>query len=253
MHTDKRSSRRAIRRAAMLCCGGLFALAAPVRAHAQGQKSACTILCTPNLSFNAAAIRSHIFSKPMVRDLSTGAVKEVPSATNLELQLFVSVPTVLARTSLYMTAQWLPNATATSNPFTEYTASTLGGDVRANTPSLSFGADFDVLRKKHMGGAFNLVVYAADLFSKAARPDDMSDYTHKLDLGTYTTIYPFFWLADGNALKRSGLYAYVTLDYVATGLPRAGDEVPKGQRVYVTSARPAALIIGAGLPIAPLF
>ncbi len=149
MHTGERSSRRASTRATIVCCGALFALAAPVRA--QQQKSSCTILCTPNLSLNAAAVRSHIFSKPMVRDLSTGAVKAVPSATNLELQLFLTVPTVLARTSLFMTAQWLPNATARSNPFTEYTASTLGGDVRANLPSLAFGADFDVLRKKNMG------------------------------------------------------------------------------------------------------
>lgn len=81
----------------------------------------------------------------------------------------------------------------------------------------------------------------------------MSDYTHKLDVGTYVNVYPFFWLADRNALKRSGLYGYVTLDYVATGLPRVADVVPKGQRVYLTSARPGALIIGAGLPIAPLF
>jgi len=40
------------------------------------------------------------------------------------------------------------------------------------------------------------------------------------------------------------------LDYVATGLPKAGDEVPVG-RVFESDARPTSLIAGLSLPVTP--
>ena len=43
---------------------------------------------------------------------------------------------------------------------------------------------------------------------------------------------------------------YGILDYVATGLPSAGDEVPLG-RVFVTGARPLALVAGLAFPLTP--
>ena len=43
---------------------------------------------------------------------------------------------------------------------------------------------------------------------------------------------------------------FALLDYVATGLPRAGDEVPVGRR-FLDDARPTSLILGFTLPITP--
>ena len=57
---------------------------------------------------------------------------------------------------------------------------------------------------------------------------------------------------NGCAAHKSGFYLYANLDYVATGLPKAGDDVPKGVRTFLTGAKPAVLIVGVGMPIAPL-
>jgi hypothetical protein len=45
---------------------------------------------------------------------------------------------------------------------------------------------------------------------------------------------------------------FVILDDVLTGLPHAGDDVPQGERVFLTAARPATLIAGVSIPVAPL-
>lgn len=231
----------------------LAVTATPSIVAAQQRQHHCSSICTPSVSLNVAVLRSHIFGGPQVRTLATGRVSRIPSTSNLELQLFVAAPTVIPHVGLFFTTQWLPNAEARSNPFTEYSATALGGTVRANMPSVTLGGDLQLVPKTSTGGALAVVLYAGDLFSQASRPHDRSAYTHKLDLGGYVTLYPFFALPKRSPLARTGLYLYATLDYVATGLPKAGDEVPAGERVYVTGARPAALVAGAGFPIAPLF
>ena len=39
--------------------------------------------------------------------------------------------------------------------------------------------------------------------------------------------------------------------WVATGLPHAGDEIPPGERVFLTGAKATSLIVGASVPLAP--
>jgi hypothetical protein len=87
-----------------------------------------------------------------------------------------------------------------------------------------------------------------DLFSQSARPSDASSYTHKLDLDLVAHAHAFEWTPPRTYLHRVSLFAI--LDYVATGLPRAGDQVPQG-RLFLTDARPLSLIAGVALPITP--
>lgn len=42
-------------------------------------------------------------------------------------------------------------------------------------------------------------------------------------------------------------------DYAATGLPKAGDQVPLGERVLVDNAHSASLEVQLSFPLAPLF
>jgi hypothetical protein len=217
------------------------------------QQESCTIVCAPTLSFNVAAVRSHVFGSPKVRNDTTGVVSELPSKTNLELQFFLAAPTAVQHLSAFVTATWLPNAKTAANPFTEYTASQLGDQVRANHVSLSMGALGDLVPKSLTHGVFALQAYVADLLSPAARPGDESAYTNKLDLGGVALLYPFTMLGATSAARKSGVYLYANLDYVASGLPRKGDDVPRDVRTFVTDAKPAALVLGAGIPIAPLF
>jgi hypothetical protein len=220
-----------------------------IPAAAQGDAKPCSFVCAPSLSFDIAANVSHIGMRPKVRSLSTGVVTPLPSTTNTELLLLVAAPTAIPRTSLFTSLQWLPSASATRNPFTEYTAGELGDTrIRANNLSATFGVSVTAVDDKLTRGWGTLAAYAGDLFSNAARPGDKSEYTHKLDLGLNASVTPFSHSVPKYAWLH-GVSAIAILDFVATGLPKAGDEVPRGTRVFVDNAHALTLIAGVGLPI----
>jgi hypothetical protein len=95
-------------------------------------------------------------------------------------------------------------------------------------------------------GWLDAAANVGDLYSQAARPDDRSAYTHKLDLDLLTHVHAFARTPEHGYLHDVSLFAL--LDYVATGLPSAGDEVPTTRR-FLSAARPAALIVGLALPL----
>jgi hypothetical protein len=227
---------------------------AGLAAHTLGaqQSKPCTIVCAPTVAFNISGNKSHVFGSPTVRNDTTGAVSKLPSKTNLQLQIFMSAKTQMDRLSLFAAATWLPSATTRANPFTEYTASQVGEDIKANHVNLSFGVLGDLVPAKMTHGWLALQAYLGDLLSPAARPNDASAYTHKLDLGGVALLYPFGGMDTASIAHKSGLYLYGNLDYVATGLPKKGDDVPRGVRTFLTNAKPAVLIFGVGMPIAPL-
>lgn len=215
------------------------------------QPKPCTIICAPTVAFNIAANKSHVFGSPTVRNDTTGVVSKLPSTTNLQLQFFTSANTQIDRLSAFFAVTWLPTAKTRANPFTEYTASQVGEDIKANQVSVSMGGLVDIIPARMTHGYAALQGYVADLVSPAARPQDASAYTHKLDLGGVGLLYPFAGMDSASPAHKSGIYVYANIDYVATGLPKAGDDVPKGVRTFVTGAKPAVLVIGAGIPIAP--
>jgi hypothetical protein len=227
------------------------AVAVPLTPAGAGAQGSCTSICSPQLLFRPGLIRSHVFGGPTVTDLATGKVHKLPSRTNLQLQLLVTAATLVPRTHVNLAVQWLPNARATTNPFTEYSSADEGSTIHANTPSVAMNVSVDALTPKETGGWGGVSGYVGDLFSTAARPGDNSDFTHKLDLGVAGSVNVFNWLPQSNWLH-GAVSAYAILDYVATGLPKAGDVVPKGVRRFDTAARPAALLAGLSIRLAPL-
>jgi len=195
-----------------------------------------------------AVIRTHLFGGPSVRSLATGVERRLPSTSDFELIVSVAARTAVPRLSLVGSVQWLPNASEQRNPFTLYTASELGESVRANAPTVTMGASVSLLPAAATQGLLDLAANVGDLYSQAARPNDKSAYTHKLDLDLVAHLHAFAWAPPATWLHRVTVFSI--LDYVATGLPRAGDEVPVG-RVFETDARPASLIAGLSLPITP--
>lgn len=212
------------------------------------QPSHCVVLCAPTVSLMPSMIRSHLFGGPMVETMATGAQHRLPGTTNMEMIFVVGAKTALPRVSAFTSVQWLPNASEARNPFTLYTASELGGPVHANAATVTLGLSGSVITAKQTAGVLDLNANVGDLFSQAARPEDTRAYTHKLDLELLTRWHTFSWTAARTFVHRVTLVGI--LDYVATGLPHAGDEVPKG-RLFVSRARPAALIVGLSLPITP--
>lgn len=230
------------------CIVGILSVAV-VAQPAPAQAQHCALICAPMFSFTPALIRSHLFGNARVRSLSNGSATDIPSTNNAELVLGVGAPTVIPRLSMVASFQWLPTAADGTNPFTEYTATQLDAKVRANTPSLTLGASISAVEPTATRGWLGLSAYVADLYSAAARPRDGSAFTHKLDLGLSASPGVFNW-----APKRTRVHnvtGTAILDYVATGVPRAGDEVPAGERGFVTGARPAVLILGRLIPVAP--
>ncbi len=220
----------------------------PSASAAAQQQQQCKLLCSPTLAIEPTAITSHLFSQPRVRAIGTGTVESLPSTTNLQIIVATSVKTLWPRVSLYGSIQWLPNATEARNPFTLYTASDLDTrKIRANAPTASGGLSLSLLEATDTRGWFSIDAHVGDLYSNAARPNDNGSYTHKLDLGLVGQWNAFAWLPKHTYVHGAALFAL--LDYVATGLPKAGDEVPKGERVFLDDVHTASLITGLSIPL----
>jgi len=225
----------------------LAGAAVPLAAQSAGAPTSHQ-LCAPAVTLMPGVVRTHLLRGPLVRNTGTGAVTRLPASTNMQVIVALAARTGIPRLSLVASAQWLPNAAAGRNPFTLYTASDLGTHVRANAPTLVAGGSLALVAPSSTAGWFDAALNAGDLFSQAATPDDRSAYTHKLDLDLVTHLHVFSALPKHDYLAR--VSAYAILDYVATGLPRAGDEVPLG-RVFVSGARPLALLAGFAFPLTP--
>jgi hypothetical protein len=208
----------------------------------------CRIVCAPTLSLMPGLLRTHLRGGPLVRSNATNAERRLPSSSAMEIIVSASARTAVPRLSVFGSVQWLPNASAQRNPFTLYTANELGEQVRANAPTATAGLSVSLIPASTTGGWFDVAGNVGDLFSQAARPGDASAYTHKLDLELATHVHAFDRVPARTYLHRASLFGI--LDYVATGLPRGGDEVPVGRR-FVTDARPLALIAGISLPLTP--
>jgi hypothetical protein len=230
--------------------GGLVCIPFAVAALGAQQPHHCKLVCAPALTLMPGVIRTHALHAPRVRELATNQIVTLPGKSSLELIGAFVAPTALSRASLFASVQWLPNAKESANPYTLYTASDLGEQLRANAPSVTMGVSLALLTPMMSQGWFTLNGNVGDLYSQAAEPDDKSSYSHKLDLDLVGTLNVFNQLPKAEYLHRVGVYGI--LDFVATGLPKAGDEVPKGERVFVDDARSVSLIVGLSLPFAPL-
>jgi hypothetical protein len=87
-----------------------------------------------------------------------------------------------------------------------------------------------------------------DKFGPAKRPTDRRAYTHNLNLELDTSVSLFNWLPQGCWLR--GVELEGSLDYVASGLPKRGDEVD-GVRFLDRASRWSFSVVFV-LPVAPL-
>jgi hypothetical protein len=212
------------------------------------QPDRCRIVCVPTMTVMPSVQHTHLFGGPLVEDLKTGARHRLPSSSNTEIIVVAAAKTAVPRLHGFMSVQWLPNAGEARNPYTLYTANELGGRLRANAPTATAGVFADAVTVNETNGWADLSVVVGDLYSQAARPSDRSSYTQKLDLELLAQLHAFAWTPPATYVHRISVFAI--LDYVATGLPRKGDEVPQG-RLFLEHAKPTALIAGLALPITP--
>ena len=86
-----------------------------------------------------------------------------------------------------------------------------------------------------------------DQFSPAERPKARRAYTHKLDFELDTALHAFKWLSEGRWLR--GVELETSLDYLGTGIPRAGDQFD-GQ-LFLDDASHWSVSFVFVIPVAP--
>lgn len=219
-------------------------LPAPVAAQ---PAAPCKILCAPELKIEPTITIENLARRPRVN--VDGQVERAARETVFELIFALDVPTAIPRVGLTLEAIFVPFGGAPVNPFTGVAAGDLGlGEIRDNGIEIEAEVNFDLIDTDRTGGWVSSHVDVVDKFSPAAEPRATSAYTHKLNLELDTAFHLFNRLPSGHWLRH--VEFEVSLDYVATGLPKAGDSI-NGER-FVDKASPWSLSFVFVLPLAPL-
>jgi hypothetical protein len=189
------------------------------------EKSACRILCAPEFNVEPSVAFTNLFGGPRVNRADGTFVRE-PREADFEVILSMGLPT---------RARWLEfTVEAIFLPFD-----------REARPELEFETNFVWLPAERTRGWVSSHADVVDKFSEAERPTDRRAYTHKLNLELDTSVAVFNWLSEGRWLRRVELEG--SLDYVATGLPKAGDQID-GVR-FIDEASPWSLSLVFVVPV----
>lgn len=210
------------------------------------------MLCAPQLKIEPTFTIEKLFQAPRILTITGGdmvAIEQETSETVFELIFAVDVPTQLPRVGLTFEASFKPFLSTDTNPFTGMSAGDIGSpDIRDNAVEIESELNLYVLTEEQTGGWVSSHVDVVDQFSPAKQPDDSGVYTHKLDFEWDTAFHIFKRRPEREWLHH--VEAEVSLDYLATGLPRAGDTI--GNERFLDRASPWSFSFVLVLPLAPL-
>jgi hypothetical protein len=197
--------------------------------HARAQEpTACRVLCAPEFKVEPTISFTNLFRSPRIlRD--DGTRTREPREAEFEVILSLGLPTRVSWLEFTVEAIFLPFD-------------------RDSTPELEFETNFLWLPAERTKGWLSSHFDVVDKFSSAERPSDRRAYTHKLNLELDTSLAIFNWLKEGRWLR--GVELEGSLDYVATGLAKAGDVIDGGR--FLDDASPWSFSVVFVLPIAPL-
>ena len=204
-------------------------LLAPLQASAQEPK--CFVLCAPELKIEPTFTWENLRRPPRIAetdDQGNTIVRRVPREFVFETVLAVDIPTTIPRTSFTFEV--------ITKPF-----------EKGSEPELETELNLHWLRSEDAKGWVSSHFDIIDKYSPGGRPHNEDSYTHKLNLELDTAV-PFLkwtrksWLSD--------IEIEASLDYVATGLPRAGDRF--GNRLYLDNAIRWSFSLVFVVPLAPL-
>ncbi len=199
----------------------------PAHVQAQEGETACRFLCAPAFKIEPTLTITDLFGSPRVVG-ENGLPVRKDREREFEVILSVDLPTRVSWLAFTVEAIVLPFD-------------------RESTPELEFETNFIWLRGARTRGWLSSHLDVVDKFSPAKRPDDRHAYTHKLNLELDTSLAIFNWLPEGRWLRRVELEG--SLDYVATGLPKAGDEI--GGIRFLDDASRLSFSVVLVFPVAP--
>jgi hypothetical protein len=233
--------------------GNLIALASsaavllmPTLGEAQ-EGGSCAFLCAPELKIEPTVSFENLGSRARVE--VGGVVQETQREAIFELLFALGVPTVIPQVGLTFEVGLAPFASTAEHPFTGATAAELGRDeIRDNVVEFEAELNLYLIESDQTGGWLSSHFDIVDKFSPGERPGSTSAYTHKLNFEWDTALHPFNSLPEGRWLRN--LEVEISIDYVATGIPRAGDLV--GDELYLDDASAWSLSLVLVVPLAPL-
>jgi hypothetical protein len=194
------------------------------KAAAQDQDR-CRFFCQPEIEITPAITINNLLFRARVAELPDGVPQRETRETEFEFVLAADIPTRFPRLEFSIETHWTPFSNTDANPFTRRTADDLGASaIRDDPVELEFKSQFTLITEDQtsdwVARHFDLV----DNFSAAQRPADRSTYTHKLDFEFDTSVSVFNWLPQERKWLRN-IAVESLIDYMASGLPNAGDEV----------------------------
>jgi hypothetical protein len=218
----------------------------PSLASAQ-EEPRCALLCAPALKIEPTWTIENLGARPRVE--VDGQVERTARESAFELIWALDVPTTIPRVGLTLEAIFVPFGGTSVHPFTGATAVETGQDeIRDNGIEIEAELNINLFDTEHTGGWVSSHFDIVDKFSPGETPQAGSVYTHKLNFEWDTAFHVFSRLPDAHWLRN--LEAEVSLDYVATGLPKAGDVV--GGVRFLDDASPWSLSFVMVVPLAPL-
>ena len=225
-----------------------FAAVLLMPAVGEAQEGArCLFLCMPELRIEPTITFENLGHRARIE--IGGVVEETKRETVFELIFALDVPTEIPRVGLTFEVGFAPFGSTSEHPFTGATAAELGrDDIRDNVVEIESELNLDLIDSDQTGGWLSSHFDIVDKFSPAERPNDTSAYTHKLNFEWDTALRPFNSLSEGRWLRN--VEAEISIDYVATGIPKAGDQF--GDVLYLDDASPWSLSLVLVLPLAPL-
>jgi hypothetical protein len=237
-----------LRTAAASALGILGALLLPATASGQAQADRpCAIICAPELKIEPTFTIEHLAQRPRVE--VDGAVERVSRERTFELIFALDVPTEIPRIGFTLEAILLPFGETAVHPFTGAPASAAGREsIRDNGVELESELNFQLFDTEQTGGWVSSHFDVVDKFSPGETPRSGSAYTHKLNFEWDTAFHLFNRMQAAPWLRN--VEFELSLDYVASGLPKAGDVV--GDERFLDKASPWSLSFVLVLPLAPL-
>lgn len=215
-------------RAAFLALGALASVSPSATAQ-----DVCRLFCAPDLKFEPTLTVDNLGDRARVE--VGGVPEETPRETILELIFAVGIPTTIPRVGFTLEAIFVPFESE--------------GGFRDNPPEIEAELNLDLLTEDQTGGWVSSHFDIVDKFSPGERPADESAYTHKLDFELDTALHVFSFLPEGRWLRN--LELELSIDYLASGLPKAGDQI--GSELYLDDASPWSTSLVVVMPLAPLF
>jgi hypothetical protein len=220
--------------------------AVPVSAQDEGDRP-CVVLCAPELKIEPTFTIEHLAQRHRVE--ADGAVERVGRKTVFELIFAVDIPTQIPRIGLTLEAILIPFGDTSVHPFTGAPASAAGrSSFRDNGVEIESELNINLFDEEQTGGWVSSHVDIVDKFSPGATPRAGSVYAHKLNFEWDTAFHVFSRVPRAPWLRN--VEVELSVDYLATGLPKAGDVV--GDERFLNKASPWSLSFVFVFPLAPL-